>query len=137
MGNSAAYGYYAWDIKVKQLTKPVLAVRDPKSVLHLLLLTRHCKITFIHSVILPVTTCLIKATLLCLILSAFRPVTWLRRLCYFGLAIIVAYYLSNFIIVIHSDHPREGADRISFLAGMASKACAGKSEIIQSASLAT
>jgi hypothetical protein len=50
---------------------------------------------------------------------------------------VVAHYLSKFIMAIYSCHPREGKDRISFLAGMASKACAGKSEIIQSASLAT
>lgn len=80
---------------------------------------------------------MIKATLLCLILSAFRPVQWLRYLCYAGLVTTTAYYLSNFIIVIHSCHPRDGTDRISFLAGMASSACAGKNGVVQSASLAT
>ncbi|KAF2689726.1 hypothetical protein K458DRAFT_413973 [Lentithecium fluviatile CBS 122367] len=119
LDNNGAYGYHAYEFKIRELTKPILVV------------------TFLSTLFLPVATTLIKVTLFCLILSAFEPVRKLRFLCYGGIFATVAYYFANLVIIITSCHPREGHDRVSFLAGMASKKCAGTTEIIQMSSIAT
>jgi len=70
-------------------------------------------------------------------LSAFEPVRKLRVLCYVGIAVTVAYYFANMVIIIESCHPRGGQDRISYLAGMASKNCSDTAGIIQISSITT
>ncbi|KAF2004210.1 hypothetical protein P154DRAFT_572244 [Amniculicola lignicola CBS 123094] len=99
LDNSGTYGcgYHALELKIRRLTGPILVV------------------TFLHSLILQITTCLIKITLLCLIFCCF--------------------YLSSFIITAVACHPRGGTDGASFLAGVTSTSCAGRDGISQRSSI--
>jgi hypothetical protein len=115
--NLGVYGHHAWDLKMKTWTKPNIVV------------------IFILQALLPFTTWLIKATLLCLILASFRPVTWIRYMCYIGITVTFAFYFSNILVSILSCHPRGGVDRISWLVGMAKSSCGGTRGILQKYSL--
>jgi hypothetical protein len=117
--NNGAYGYHAWDVQIKSLTRPLLVV------------------TFIHQILLPPTVWLVKATLIFLILGAFRSIKWLRLLCWVGLVTTFIFYTINIIVQIVSCRPRGGTDRVSFLAGMASRECADSTAMIQRVSIAT
>ena len=117
--NNGAYGYHAWDLKIKSLTWPLLVV------------------TFVHQMLLPATVWLVKATLMFLILGVFRPITWLRLLCWVGIGTTFVFYTTNLIVQIVSCRPRGGTDRVSFLAGMASQECAASTAAIQRLSIAS
>ncbi|KAF2440904.1 hypothetical protein P171DRAFT_523926 [Karstenula rhodostoma CBS 690.94] len=119
LDNHGAYGYHAWEIKIRVLTKPILAC------------------TFLHQMFLPATTWLIKATLLFLILGAFKTIKWLRLMCCGGIITMFLFYAATFAIAVSSCRPRGGTDRVSFLAGMASRECAGTDSPIQKMSLGT
>jgi hypothetical protein len=133
--NNGAYGYHAWDVQIKSLTKPILVVSTP---------------IFAHSTITkllpghvppangpPPTIWLIKATLISLIFVAFRPIRWLRILCWVGLSVTFVFYTVSLVLNAVPCHPRGGHDRISYLAGMANRQCAGSSTLLQRTSLAT
>lgn len=98
-------------------------------------LTLQC--TFLSQMFLPATTWLVKATLMFLILGAFKTIKWLRVMCWIGVVTTFGFYAANFAIQVPSCRPRGGTDRVSFLAGMASPQCAGSSSPIQKMSLAT
>ncbi|KAF1845154.1 uncharacterized protein K460DRAFT_405425 [Cucurbitaria berberidis CBS 394.84] len=119
LDNKRSYGYHAWDIKIRNLTKPLLVV------------------TFVYQMFLPATVWLVKATLMFFILSAFKPIKWLRSLCWVGIITTFTFYATNFVIQVVSCRPRGGTDRVSFLAGMASRQCAGSDAAIQKMSIAT
>ncbi|KAF1976198.1 hypothetical protein BU23DRAFT_42945 [Bimuria novae-zelandiae CBS 107.79] len=119
LDNHGAYGYHSWDIKIRVLTKPILVC------------------TFLHQMFLPATTWLVKATLMFLILSAFKSIKWLRIMCWVGIVTTFIFYAANFAIQVASCRPRGGTDRVSFLAGMASRECAGSDSLIQKMSLGT
>jgi len=119
LDNHGAYGYHAWDVKIKSLTKPILVV------------------TFVQQIVMPIAIWLIKATLILLILTAFRPIRWLRILCWVGLSVTFVFYTISLILNAVPCHPRGGTDRISYLAGMASLQCAGNKGLVQRASIAT
>ena len=86
---------------------------------------------------MPITVWLVKATLIFLILTAFRPVEWLRALCWVGLGTTLLFYVANLITQVVACRPRGGTDRIAYLAGMASRQCAGVDTLIQKTSVAT
>lgn len=99
------YGYHAWDVTIGDLTKPVLE----RSV--------------VIGVIQGPVTWLVKLTLFCLILTVFRPITWLRRLVFIGIGVTAAFYLYSAIYFGIACGPKGGVDRYSYLAGMAGKSC--------------
>ncbi|KAF2259368.1 hypothetical protein CC78DRAFT_621089 [Lojkania enalia] len=98
---SGAFGYHMWDITVGDLTKSAL----------------------MQSLILPSLTALvlwiIKFSLFCLILNSFRPVTWLRRLCYVGIVGTLPVHIAGAIIYAVGCGPRGGYGRASLMAGLA------------------
>lgn len=87
--------------------------------------------------VMPATVWLIKATLIFLIFSAFRPLRWLRMLCWAGLGVTFVFYTASIIVQAIPCHPRGGTDRIAFLAGIANPQCAGSTEMVQRMSIAT
>jgi hypothetical protein len=131
--NNGAYGYHAWEVKIGSLTKPLLVV-SKKSRVCVSRLTM--QVTFIHQMFLPATIWLIKVTLLVLILNSFKPIKWLRVLCWIGIVTTFAFYTTNFVVQLVACRPRGGTDRISFLAGMASRQCAGSNTAVQKVSIA-
>jgi hypothetical protein len=86
---------------------------------------------------MPATVWIIKATLIFLIFTAFRPIRWLRVLCWVGLGVTFVFYTVSIVLQAVPCHPRGGLDRISYLAGMANRQCAGSTELVQRTSIAT
>jgi hypothetical protein len=76
-------------------------------------------------------TWLVKLTLFCLILTVFRPITWLRRLVFIGIGVTGAFYLYGAIYYGIACGPRGGVDRFSYLAGLAGKMCHDPTGYIQ------
>ena len=66
---------------------------------------------------------LIKSTLLFLILSAFRPLTWLRVLATAGIVVSGLFYLSTSTIIGVACRPLGGTDRLAFFNGQMRPAC--------------
>jgi hypothetical protein len=76
---------------------------------------------------LPTAAAMIKVTLLCLIISAFKPLDKLRYLCYAGIFVTLAYYLSTVVINVVGCHPRGGNDQTAYILGFASPGCSNRS----------
>ncbi|KAF2635620.1 hypothetical protein P280DRAFT_473719 [Massarina eburnea CBS 473.64] len=108
-----AFGYHAWEVTIGDLTKPVLE--------------RSVAIGIIQGP----TTWLVKLTLFCLILTIFRPITWLRRLVFVGIVVTGVFYLYSAIYYGVACGPKGGVDRLSYLAGMAGKSCHNPTGFIQ------
>lgn len=80
---------------------------------------------------------MIKATLILLIMRAFRPLTWLRVLCWIGLVANFTFYTFTLVIRLIPCRPQGGTDRVAFLAGMAKRQCAGSDSMIQVMAIVT
>lgn len=72
-----------------------------------------------------------KLTLFCLILTAFQPVIWLRRLALIGICVTGAFYLYSAIYIGVVCGPKGGTDRASYLAGTVGKTCHDRTGYIQ------
>ncbi|KAF2745767.1 hypothetical protein M011DRAFT_134770 [Sporormia fimetaria CBS 119925] len=120
LDQSASYNHHAWDLQIKSITKLVLALAFASQLL-----------------VLPVASLFIKLTLFCQLILAFRPITWLRRSCYAGMAATSTYYLTTVIVSMDACHPRGGSDRVLFLMGLAGSACGGKKGVTMRLNLAS
>ncbi|KAF2680901.1 hypothetical protein K458DRAFT_89307 [Lentithecium fluviatile CBS 122367] len=107
------YGYHTWEVTIGDLTKPIL------------------ERAFVIAVIQGPITWLIKLTLFCLIFTAFRPVTWLRRLVFIGIFVTGAFYLYTAIDRGIACGPRGGVNRLAYLAGMRGTHCSDPDGFVQ------
>lgn len=76
-------------------------------------------------------TWLVKLALFSLILSAFQPVAWLRRLCYIGIVVTGVFYAYCAISFGVTCGPKGGLDRAAYLAGVAGPTCRDPTGYIQ------
>lgn len=137
------YNYYLginmWDFRIKDITYTSLLVSRYSRliIVYMPASSDSIQICFTTFLLIPITTCLIKVTLLCQICTAFKPIQALQRLCYGGIIVTSLYYVSNLMVAIVSCHPRNGTDRIAILSGLASKKCVNANDIHQEITIAT
>lgn len=78
----------------------------------------------------PILTWLLKLALFSLIFNTFRPLTYVRRLVYFGLIVSGAFYITHSTVNGVSCGPRGGTDREAFLAGTTAHMCTDRAGMI-------
>lgn len=111
--HGGGYGFHAWDVTIGDLTRAVLE----RSIAMMVLQG-------------PVTW-LVKCALFSLILTAFKPIIWLRNLCWLGIVVTGMFYTYCAIYSGVTCGPKGGLDRAAYLAGMAGTKCHDPAGYIQ------
>jgi hypothetical protein len=121
VARTGVVGYHTWEVKVGELTLHKLQVFFLYTTLNAS--DAFCQASFVRDIIAGPIYWLVKLCLFCVIMRAFEPVLWLRRLAIIGIVATGIFYFFSGIYGGVICRPRGGLDRAAYLNGRASNSC--------------
>jgi hypothetical protein len=105
MAATGMAGYHTWEVTIGELTRHALQA------------------SFVRDIIAGPIYWLVKLCLFSLIMRAFNPVTWLRRLAILGIIVTGIFYTFSAVYGGIICRPRGGFSKAAYLNGRASNSC--------------